>query len=266
MNILTRWHESLDLLLSRQLFTFIKDIFCAIGRTYWLVLKYWWWLYLPLLSIESALWFLPLGYESLFFNRLFELFLFAGRLFCYFIMIVAAQAPDANVPFDYFKRRLSFSPIFFTLIIVYWMVLVSKMWINKLLSLVEANEPLYHLMKIVLLINQYILLYPTEIFASALFVFFVAWVIRDYFNGMEVAFGRAVRMLVYTYPVSIILNAGMWVCFRLMMHAIVRLCMYYPSAAYLCLLDNELLFAPISVAVFATIFVWHATTKAELYQ
>lgn len=267
MNILTRWQESLDLLLSRQLFTFIKDTAFAIARTYWLTIKYWWWLFLPLLCIESAIWFLPIGYESLFFSRFFKLILFAGRLFCYYVMILAAQAPDCKVTFAYFKTRLSFfSPIFFSLVIAYWLVLVLGMWINRLLSFAEANEPFYYLINILLLINQYILLYATEIFASALFVFFVLWVVRDYFNGMQNALTRALHMLLYTYPVGIIMTAGMWVGFRALIYGMIKACNYCPSVAYVCLFDYELLVAPIPVAVFAMIFLWHSMFKAQLYQ
>lgn len=269
MKIITHWHQSLDLLLSRQLFTFIKDSICTVARTYWLLLKYWWWVYLPMIGIESLIWFLPMGYESLFFSRFFKLALFAGRLFCYFIMIVAAQARDSKVNYSYFKLRLPiFSPLFFTLVIAYWAVLFLSAWVSRILSLVQAQNLLYHLINILILINQYIVLYSTEILASALFVFFVCWVLRDYYQGMQVAFSRAAHMLLYIYPVGLIINAGLDFSFYVLSHLPSIMCGYIPTLYYLYLLDLDfnLILAPIPVGIFVTLFVWHSSTNAQLYE
>ncbi len=269
MNILARWHQSLDLLLSWQLFTFIKDSLYTIGRTYWLTLKYWWWVYIPLIAVESVIWFLPMGYESLFFNRFFALVLFAGRLFCYFIMIVAAHARDRNVTYEYFKPRLSlFSPLFFTLVIAYWVVLFFRAWIARLHSLAHAEAVWYYIVTTLSIISQYLILYSTELLASGLFIFFVSWVIKDFYHGMQVAFSRAVRMLVYIYPLGLLINAGLIFGFYVLSHVPSLICSYIPSLYYLYLLDLDfnLILAPIPVGIFVTLFIWHSSKYGQLYQ
>jgi hypothetical protein len=265
MNILSSWHRSLDIIVSRQLFSFIKDNLCAIGRTYFLTIKYFWWLFSALLIVEGLKWIVPFGYESLFFTRAYQLSFFAGSLLCSFIMICAAGAKDRHVSWHYFSYRFSyFGSVFFFLIIVQYLLLFSNMWIYRFLSLIQMNNFLTQLIGWISILIPYLALYVTTFLASAFFVFFILWLICDDMHGIPTAINRAINTLVCTYPLCLLAYGTLWLAYQSSLRLLIIASGQFEWVSYLWLLDIDLLFAPCAVGLFATIFTWHIYKKLHL--